>query len=696
MTVAWGVLVSLHLAAGALLLFRLARQRAGLTFAATDGPWFRLHASELLLALTLCLGLFSYLYAANAGMDYVQRFIASGGNVRLAPDTRRERLAAALRYGPLLLADLAWLVLARLAPQSRRPAATRAAGAARRLALDRVDDWALPLSLFSALLYALALPSFASPDGFAPIAWVCLVPLFVVLELVPYLRGIFYGTAAGVLATLLVNYWLGTFHLLSLQLATVVALVEYAVFMAAVLWIAKRARSGARFIVLPAAWTVFDWLRSLGFLGYPWGMIGTSQYAAPLVTQIASIGGVWMVTFLVLLVNGAATGTITAALQRISRGGTVARPRGGTAAPRRGSEPHRGSRELRPRGRAASLSLFACFVLAFGWAQWRLSTAGGGAGRADGAGADARPAGTVRMALVQQNSDPRKNDYADTWQTLRRLSDSALADRPDLLVWSETAFVPNIRRWGAMAPDDHPYAALVHELLGWQKGTGVWLLTGNDDYDLRESPNGEERVDYNASILFSPSGERVETYHKIRLVPFTEHFPWKGQLPGLYALLLRFDVHLWEPGSRRVVFRIPGTDFSTPICFEDAFPGEVRAFVRAGAGIIVNLSNDFWSLTEVEAMQHAANAVFRAVENGRPLVRATASGLTCVVDTVGRITARAPLYEEAVIVADVTAVVDRPTLYTRWGDWFPPALAVLLVLVLAAGLTGRDPSARVR
>jgi apolipoprotein N-acyltransferase len=687
-TVAWGVLVGLHLAAGALMLVRLARQRAGLPCAATDGPWFRLHASELLLALTLCLGLFSYLYAANAGMDYVQRFIASGGNVRLAPDTRRERLAVALRYGPLLLADLAWFVLARLAPEPRRSAATRPSSPARRTAIDRIVDWSLPLSLVSALLYALALPSFASPGGFAPIAWVCLVPLFVVLELVPYPRGIFCGTAAGVLATMLVNYWLGTFHLLSLQFATIVALVEYAVFMVAALWIAKRARPGAHFIVLPAAWTVFDWLRSLGFLGYPWGMIGTSQYAAPLVTQIASIGGVWMVTFLVLLVNGVAAGTITAALQRIRRGGTVA--------PRRGSEPHRGSRERRPRDRAASLSLFACFVVTFGWAQWRLSTAGGVADRADGADADMRPAGTVRVALVQQNSDPRKNDYADTWQTLRRLSDSALAARPDLLVWSETAFVPNIRRWGAMAPDDHPYAALVHELLEWQKGTGVWLLTGNDDYDLRESPNGEERVDYNASILFSPSGERVETYHKIRLVPFTEHFPWKEQLPGLYALLLRFDVHLWEPGSRRVVFRIPAADFSTPICFEDAFPGEVRQFIKAGADIIVNLSNDFWSLTEVEAMQHAANAVFRAVENGRPLVRATASGLTCVVDTVGRITVRAPLYEEAVIVADVTAVDGRITLYTRWGDWFPPVLAVLLVLVLAAGLTGPTTTARVR
>lgn len=672
MSVAWGILVGLHLVAAALVAARAARRRSGRPIAALEAPWFRLHASELALVLTLALGLFSYIYAANANMDYVQRFMASGGSVRLAPDTRRERLAVALRYGPLFLADAAWLLLARLG--ARRGAGEPAVG--ESTAAAGIDAWALPLALASALLYALALPSFAAAEGLAPLAWICLVPLFVVLRIVPYGRGVFYATSVGALATLLVNYWLGTFHLLSLQLATVVALGYWLPAMAAALWVAKAARPGVRFVVLPAAWVLLDWVRSLGFLGYPWGMIGTSQYAVPLVMQTASFGGVWMVSFLVLLVNGVGAETLADAL----------------SAGRRNRSPgdrHQG-RAARPGGRAAVACLFACFIAALGWGQWRLSRAGREA--AASAAEGGRPAGSVRMALVQQNNDPRKNEYVETWRTLRRLSEQALRERPDLLVWSETAFVPNIRRWGAMAPDEHPYAALVHELLDWQKGTGAWLLTGNDDYDLRSGPDGELRVDYNASILFSPAGDRVETYHKIRLVPFTEHFPWKRELPGLYDLLLRFDVHLWEPGSRRVVFRIPGAAFSTPICFEDAFPGEVRAFVRAGAGLIVNLSNDYWSLTEVEAMQHAANAVFRAVENGRPLVRASASGLTCVVDAFGRITARAPLYEEATIVADVIPIEGRTTPYTRWGDWFPPAMAAVLAIIAAVGILDRRGS----
>ena len=97
--------------------------------------------------------------------------------------------------------------------------------------------------------------------------------------------------------------------------------------------------------------------------------------------------------------------------------------------------------------------------------------------------------------------------------------------------------------------------------------------------------------------------------------------------------------------------------------------------------MILNISNDYWSLTDTEGMQHAANAVFRAVENGRPLVRAAASGLTCVVDARGRILRRLPFYEEGSLVVDVPLASPPQTLYTRWGDWFPRFLGVCLLLL---------------
>jgi apolipoprotein N-acyltransferase len=288
-----------------------------------------------------------------------------------------------------------------------------------------------------------------------------------------------------------------------------------------------------------------------------------------------------------------------------------------------------------------------------------------------------------RLALVQQNADPRKHNYRRTFNTLVTLTDQAVQRNPDLVVWSETAFVPNISRWSQVNPDSSTYAALVRDFLDYQAGLDRWLITGNDDYELVADGQGaKQRLDYNAAILFDPDGNRVRTYRKLRLVPFTEYFPWKQQLPGLYNWLQERDVYLWEPGQERVVFTHPLFRFSTPICFEDAFPNDVRLFVKEGAEVIVNISNDYWSLTEVEGKQHGVNSFFRAVENRVPLVRASASGLTGYVDTAGRLIATVPFYQEQYLVVDVEIKEPTHTVYTRFGDWFPKLLLGVFVIFL--------------
>jgi apolipoprotein N-acyltransferase len=590
---------------------------------------------ELLIALTGVFFLFTYIYATNANMDYVHRFMASHGNLLLAPNSSRERLDACLRFLPLLAFDAAWFIAGRLRP-----------GTVPREREHWASVWALPLSIGSGILYALAFPSFVRTAGLPLLGWFCLVPLLLCLSEVPIGRGVFYGALAGVLQTMISNYWLGTFNLLTLQFVTVVTALEYVPFMALALLILKRAGNWG-FLVFPAAWTVFDWARSMGFLGYPWGMLGASQYAMIPVIQVASLAGVWGVTFLVTLCNSVLAVYACAAVTRT-------------------------------RARLVPAIVFAvCAVFCLAWSAVP-RTPGTGSGR------------TVRLALIQQNDDPRKDDYREVFDTLRHLTDAALTRHPDLVVWSETAFVPNIRRWATEDPKQFPLAALVQDFLAYQRGIGTWLLTGNDDYSFVLRDGEQDRLDYNGSVLFSPQGERMETYHKIHLVPFTEYFPYKKQLPGLYALLQGFDAYLWEPGDRRVVFHHPRFSFSTPICFEDAFPGDVRRFVAAGADVILNLSNDYWSLTEAEGMQHAANAIFRAVENGRPLVRGSASGLTGFVDARGMIVTRAPFYRESFLVVDIPLSGNKTTLYTRWGDWFPCLLGVGLLVMLIGGLLRRS------
>ncbi len=626
-----------YLYAVLLLLHALAGLRAALD--TRPASRFALRAPEALFSISAVFFLFSYIYATNANMDYVQRFMASHGNLRLAPNSAQERLTACARFLPLLAFDALAVVFFRV-----RKIATSRKGAG-----SFIDDWALPFSLVSGVLFALSQPSFLRPAGIPQLAWISLIPLFLVLENVPLGRGIFYGTFTGVIQTMICNFWLGTFNLLTLQFITVVAIVQYVPFMAAAIFVKRRA-GALGFLVFPAAWTLFDWARSLGFLGYPWGMLGASQYAFVPLIQTASITGVWGVTFIVTLFNAVAALTVQSAL-------------------------------LRSRlARAPVIALCVVLAVSLGWGTMRVIR--GTSGFASGAGGT-----SVRLALVQQDADPRKDDYRAVFETLTSLTNAAMASNPDLIVWSETAFVPNIRRWSAEDPTKYPLAQLVREFLAYQRGLGKWLITGNDDYEFVMKDGIQERLDYNGSVLFSPAGERVETYHKIHLVPFTEYFPYKKSLPALYRMLQNFDAYLWEPGKSRVVFRHPKLSFSTPICFEDSFPNDVRLFAREGAQVILNLSNDYWSLTDVEAMQHAANAVFRAVENGRPLARASASGLTCLVDPLGRIVSRGPLYQPAYLIVDVPIAEHPPTtLYLLWGDWFPITMGGLLLVVLGIGL----------
>jgi len=157
----------------------------------------------------------------------------------------------------------------------------------------------------------------------------------------------------------------------------------------------------------------------------------------------------------------------------------------------------------------------------------------------------------------------------------------------------------------------------------------------------------------------------------------------------MYELLLNFDVNFWSPGTEPVVFEHPKFTFSTPICFEDSFPKDVRRFVRAGADVILNLSNDFWSLTNVEAKQHFVNAIFRAVENRRHFLRATASGVTSHVTPAGRVVSSLPYYEEGFLITQIPVIRGqdgpsggRTAVYTALGDWFPYLCMTVLGMVL--------------
>ncbi|RKX81977.1 MAG: apolipoprotein N-acyltransferase, partial [Spirochaetes bacterium] len=567
-----------------------------------------------------------------------------------------ERLHSSLQFVPLLLANLTVIVFLRLKYKTLTSKAFRHRSTGRYGEI--FSNWGLFWALFSAFLYAVSFPSFLNLQGFSYLAWVALVPLFLVIRYSSFRAAVLYGITFGVVQAMLTNYWLGTFQLLSLQVVSVFFILYYLLFMSPVVWLYQKLEfSALRFLVFPSAWVLFDFLRSSGFLGYPWGMLGVTQYKFLPLIQLSSITGVWGITFIVILADSVFSEITAMFLSGRNMNRKLIFP--------------------------AVITLISVFTLnlAGGYAFLLITSKRDSSEKKE----------TARVALIQQNSDPRKNYYEDTFKRLVRITDESMKYHPDLVAWSETAFVPNIRRWSKYDPSKYPLAKLVKEFLSFQKGLHEWLITGNDDYTLIEKTDKlgntkTERLDFNASVLFSPSGKRVQTYHKIRLVPFTESFPYKKQLPFIYNLLVNFDVYLWEPGKTRVVFNFPKFKFSTPICFEDAFPQDVRKFVLAGADVILNLSNDYWSLTKVEAKQHFINSIFRTVENRRPLLRSTASGVTAYVDITGRVVRKAPYYVETYLIVDVPVKNKLSTVYTKYGDWFPFFLGGLLIFLFILSL----------
>lgn len=628
---------------------------------------------DILFAISLIIFLFYYIFALAANMDYVQRFIEDGGRLLLAIDTKTERLFVFLRYGLYLLL---YPVVAAV------PVFLREGGTLRRSLLVLKPAVLLTVSV---LLYSFSFPSDVFPNGMGFFAWFSIAPLIILLNESPgFRRWMFYGTTWTLVTVMIRNYWLGTFSMISLQ-AAVIILGSYGVLFFAIYWafyqlqdrlflsiqVKPVTKLVIRVLLFASLWTLYDWVFTFGFTAYPWTIMPHTQWRNLPLLQITPFSGMWGISFLIYIVNFILAFWISADSK---------------------------SRALGQRAvLVALIGLSGVHVIgSFILLQHsdspvvevaRVLHSETSSEHIQSQSVDPKPASAVRVSLIQQNSDPRKHEYHQVLETLMTLTHDidAVAPDIDLNVWSETAFVPNISRWGAAGQDpNHPLVQVVRRMLAFQSGTDTWLLTGNDDYDVEFDEDGNEisRDDYNAAVLINPEGETDAVYHKIHLVPFTEHFPYTRMFPGLYALLLDYDIHFWEAGTERTVFEHPKFRFSTPICFEDAFPNDVRKFVNDGAQVIVNISNDYWSLTEVAAKQHFSAALFRATENRRILLRATASGMTAAVDPWGRVISELPSYREGALAVDIQPLqLERKTLYSSWGDWFIYLLSAAVLLL---------------
>ena len=342
-------------------------------------------------------------------------------------------------------------------------------------------------------------------------------------------------------------------------------------------------------LVMAAAWVAFEMAVSRMLSGFPWLPLGMTQYRMVPLIQVASITGVYGVSFLAAWFSV----SLAMAVCRLAR---------------------------RPEDRWAWLPDVGVPLVVL------IAVAMTGYGRLSDDEAGGR---TLSMALVQPSIpqeliwDEREDEHR--FDQLMELSRLALASRPEVLVWPEAA-LPAFTRAN--------YEAITN-LIAEHK---VWMVFGADDSEPRRAMDGEEKYDsFNSAFLFGPDGLYRSNYRKQRLVIFGEYVPlgeWFPFLKRLTPIQGSFTA-----GSAPAGFRLTDSavELSVLICFEDVFPHGARRHVTERTDFLLNLTNNGWFGESAAQWQHAANAVFRAVENAVPLVRCTNNGLTCWIDAVGRL-----------------------------------------------------------
>ncbi|MFW6234457.1 MAG: apolipoprotein N-acyltransferase [Spirochaetota bacterium] len=507
------------------------------------------------------------------------------------------------------------------------------------------------LALTSGIFFPLALPNELLMFGSPVLGIVALSPLYAAFALAGERRlAVYAGIVFGAVSTAVGNFWLANFGDFSVWTlgAPIAGYIAYNWLLAIALYNLKHLHPHLRPLMFAAVWTGYEFLKSVGYLGYPWGLAAYPFANVAFMTQIADITGVYGLTFLAVYVQSVVA-ELALCFSRRHESAYHLRP-----------AVVRTFRQLTAHG--ALILLLTTATALYGIV--RLS--------------DARVSGRrIRVALVQQNSDSWAfGNEEETLETLIRLSRTALADAsPDLLIWSETSLRLPYENYADTWYERVPSGTSFRDFL---RDSPVPLLTGSPYL-----PADRDGVAWNAALMLQPDGAISDVYGKRQLVPFAESVPfWEwGLVRRFYRDVIGIQA-VWEPGDRVTVFEVPTNTgpvyASAPICFEDAFAGVVRDFHRAGAEVLLNLTNNAWSRTDSAQTQHFTAARFRSIETRLPLVRSTNAGLTPIVDRHGRLQTSLPMFEEGVLVADVDILTDqRLTVYSTVGDVF--ALSMLMI-----------------
>lgn len=447
------------------------------------------------------------------------------------------------------------------------------------------------------------------PMGWWPLAFVAVAPLLWLLASAGPRRGALLGLAFGLGFYGATIYWILLFGELAWVALTLLCMASTALFGLVAPALCRRGRPVLQAVGLAALWTVVDWIRTSWPLGgFSWGSLGVSQVDNRLTVRLATVTGVWGVTFVVVLVNALV-------LQAIVGGGG-------------------GVRRLARVG-VAFILIAAPVVIPFSVPDGR-----------------ALDVATLQVDVRRAAEGSLTDEDLGVARLNMTLHAELADDPPDLAVWGEGALDPG-------ATNDPATVDAVRRAIA---EVGSPTLVGS----VLDDPDGTQHT---SVLLFDGSGAPADRYDKVHLVPFGEYVPWRRSLDWISALE-QIPVDRTPGESVHTVSTGGLPPIGTPICFENSFPSLTRAFVRAGAGFLVVPVNNASYGTSAASAQHLQMSRMRAVENGRWVIDAAVSGITAFVDPSGKVVAEAGLFRPA-IVRHTIRIAHNTTPYVDLGDWFP-------------------------
>lgn len=504
------------------------------------------------------------------------------------------------------------------------------------------------LCLLSSLLLVLAFPY----RDMGNLAWVAIVPLFLIIVDLPPGKSVLYCFTwcififLGTFNWLLNVYGYRWYHhaILAIYISTYIGS-----FGLGFSFVSRRLGPVAAFWAAPFLWIVLEYIRgNFFFLALPWGLIGHTQYQHPAVIQIASLLGTYSISFLILLVNATLANTIFIGLTHSKR--SISNTQCG----------------FFKKENVALLSLTAFFLagsLLYGFIAMSKPITGK----------------ILSIALVQGNIEQVKKwdpEYADEiLKTYVKMTFQASRTRPDLIVWPETA-TP-----GPLTLDPEIFKKIKYIV----RKTETPLVLGSAWHQKFMESDTQKTRSINSAFLVVPDAETIELqqYGKIKLFPFGEYLPKKEIIP--WELINVSSLSEYVPGKEHVVFRLPPHRFGVTICWENIFPALVRQFVKNGAQFVINITNEARFGKSAAPYQLAAMSVFRAVENKIYIARCSNTGVSCIIDPHGKIVKRLQdengqdLFVQGILHGTIIPT-DSKTFYTRNGD-LVPILAIVVSLV---------------